>query len=97
MSNVQLTRIVPKMLGNADSAVAVTFTDRNGKVVSLAFDGRCDFEDEAGLSDRVTYGIYTDCPIINVYGVHKVDARPEAIMRNLRDALNQLDLGDDDE
>lgn len=97
MSSVQLTRVVPKMFGRSDKAISVAFTDRNGKVVSLAFDDRFDFEDGDFDTDTMTYGVWNDCPVIDGNCVQMQDSRPEAIMRNLRDALNNLDLGDDDD
>jgi hypothetical protein len=87
--NVRLVRVVAK---GRDNAVSVTFVDRKGKVVSLAFDGRYDRMDD--YAKHLSYVPYTDCPIIDGDGVQRTDAQPLSIIRNLRDALNALDLGE---
>jgi hypothetical protein len=73
-----------------DYASCVSFEDLDGKVVSLAFNGRPDRKDFGTIGESLTYGVYTDCPVIDGDNVQRTDMQ---VVRNLRDALNKLNLG----
>jgi hypothetical protein len=85
---VQLTRLVGK---GRDRTAGVTFSDIDGKVVSLGFDGRYTLCPYSNFAD---YDVFADCPVIDGDGSQKTDSLPVAVIRNLRDALNNLNLGD---
>jgi hypothetical protein len=99
-AKVSLVRVVNTKGGctgcasQSDYTVAVSFKDDDGKVVSLAFDGRPDIDDQWGNMTALTYGVYSDCPVITGDNEHKGCSDPVVVMRNLRDALNNLNLGD---
>lgn len=95
-ADVRLVRVVVGQEKDRDYTAAVAFTDLDGKVVSLAFDGRYDRHSSGGCRDnyhRMTYGTYSDCPVMADEGDMK-DSDPIDVIRNLRDALNNLNLGD---
>jgi len=78
----------------ADYAACIGLVDADGKVVSLAFDGRYFSEAWCSGMDKHTYRVFSDCPVIDGFGRQFTDSAPLAVMRNLRDALNDLNLGD---
>jgi hypothetical protein len=92
--NVQLVRVVMDNEDYGDYAASVSFTDVDGKMVSLAFDGRHESEAYGIRGERFEYGTYSDCPIFDGAGVAHHDSTPLAVMRNLRNALINLNLGD---
>ncbi len=71
-------------------SISIGFKSPDGKVVSLAFDGG------AGRSIKgehcTAYRVYSDCPVID--GDEKQYQMSRTVVRDLRDALNKLNLGD---
>jgi hypothetical protein len=101
MTKIRLTRVVKPVLVITEGdcridqkakTVAVTFEGRDGKTVSLAFDGRCDRDSAGGSMVRETYVPYADCPVMTFLGENG-PATDGAALRALRDALNEMDLG----
>ena len=90
MANVTLTRVVLNEMENADYGVSVVFEDNNGKKVSIAFNGRYTRKPWGSASEELTYGVYDDCPLYDGDNYPHTDSN---VVRNLRDALNKLDLG----
>lgn len=81
----------------SDETVCISFTDSDGKQVSVAFDGRfhfTDIADNGGWTNRYEYELYRDCPVINGREERSVSGDDVRIMRFFRDALNDLNLGD---
>ena len=79
----------------SDKHASVSFTGPDGRVVSLAFDGRFDRYDYIGRGDGKVYQVYADCPVIDADGnqhtqFNGCDGRNA--LRILRDSLNELDL-----
>ena len=92
--NVELYRMVVKARPNTDYTTCVRFTDLDNKVVSLGFDGRYDIDEESDFRKCYSYGIYADCSVIDGEGRQLTKAGDLQTIRNLRDALNKLNLGD---
>ncbi len=72
-----------------ERSISVGFKDRDGKVVSLAFDGGRGRE--INWEYGKAYRVYSDCPIYDGDGN---GCRNVEVVRFLRDALNKLNLGD---
>jgi len=105
MSKIQLNRIVkPVTVVSNDGArieqrtesVGVSFAGPDGRTVSLAFDGRCDCKADAPGMIRETYAPYADCAVIDGEYRQSGPMPDIQVMRFLRDALIDLDLGDYD-
>ena len=105
MPKIQLNRIVETKLVSRNGnvcveqiarGVSVGFVGPDGRVVSLAFDGRYGCESEGGNMLRETYGTYADCPVIDADGRQSGPMPDMQAMRFLRDALIGMDLGDYD-
>ena len=92
--NVELYRMVVKARPSTDYTTCVRFTDLDNKVVSLGFDGRYDIDEESDFRKCYSYGIYADCSVIDGEGRQLTKAGDLQTIRNLRDALNKLNLGD---
>lgn len=91
---IKLTRILHSQSQLSDYGVSVHFTDLDDKTVSLAFDGRYDKVEESGFGERLEYGIYRGCPIIDKDDCQSGPIPDITVIRNLRNALNNLNLGD---
>jgi hypothetical protein len=105
MSKIQLRRIVETKLVRRNGndcieqvvrGVGVSFTGPDGRVVSLAFDGRCDRENHVCDMVSETYETYADCPVIDADERQSGPMPDIQAMRVLRDALIKMDLGDYD-
>lgn len=94
MVRVALERIVLSEQSNVDYAVIASFTDLDGRVVSLAFDGRYERSDFSKTHHRASYSPHKDYPLIDGYNKQQTEIAPLQIIRNLRDALVNLNLGD---
>ena len=74
-------------------SVAVTFAGPEGEV-SLAFDGRYEVEEVGRGWKRETYRTYSDCPVIDADNIQSGRVDDREVLRLLRDALMDTDLGD---
>jgi hypothetical protein len=90
LSNVQLVRNVST--DGVERTICLKFTGSKGCVVSLSFDTRANISGSPGGVARHVYGVYTDCPVCDCEGVHSVDARPGAVISDLRNALDDLNV-----
>lgn len=101
--DIQLTRIVRPRLVLRDGepvvveevkTLCIKFYDRNGDNVSLAFDGRALISQDSGPDRVEDYSVFTDCPLMgDMPPGERVRSGPTvAVVRELRDMLNKLDL-----
>jgi hypothetical protein len=74
--------------------VNVSFEGPDGRVVSVAFDGRCERDGLIDGSVCEGYGTFRDCPVIDGDDRQSGPVSDLQAMRILRDALIAMDLGE---
>jgi hypothetical protein len=90
---VELVRIVRHERPDVDYTACIKLTDLDGRIVSLGFEGRYASEAQGAISTIHRYGVYTDCPVMSG-DTQLTESAPLQVVRNLRDALMELNLGD---
>lgn len=91
---IELTRSVWDKQHNRDESVSVSFSDLDGKMASIAFDGRYNVNDRNYAFTLYNYGTFADCPVIDENATQHKNLTDLESLRVLRDTLNRMNLGD---
>ena len=94
MSEITLTRIKLKNDGDADETVCMRLTDLDGKMISVAFEGRADCINHTSVFKEFTYSLYNDGPLVAECARQGRNVPDVQVMREIRDSLILMNLGD---